>query len=50
MLTQRYEAPTTVADAVRLMQADPQAMPLNPSLSVAAPGKRKRAAQPSIGD
>ncbi|MSR19358.1 MAG: xanthine dehydrogenase family protein subunit M [Gemmatimonadetes bacterium] len=28
MLTQRYEAPTTVADAVRLMQADPQATPL----------------------
>ncbi len=28
MLTTRYEAPTTVADAVRLMQADPAARPL----------------------
>lgn len=28
MLTTRYEAPTTVADAVRLMQADPDARPL----------------------
>lgn len=28
MLTTRYEAPTTVADAVRLMQADPAAQPL----------------------
>lgn len=41
---------TATAISQALGWSDPQAMPLNPSLSVAAPGKRKRTAQPSTGE